>query len=142
MSQRFYPPFAIDSSVSNREIMDAFQCKNIGGIRYSTVTQTIVLILNHNFPIYDNSSNVSEGEYYFAGEGQEGDQKMDRGNLRLNNARADGIEIHLFESYADEPGYRYRGVVEVVGAPNQERQPDINGNDRNVFVFKLKRGDV
>ena len=140
MSQRFYPPFAIDSSVSNREIMDAFRCGNAGGIRYSTATQTIVLILNHNFPIYDNRSNAAEGIYYFTGEGQEGDQTMDRGNRRLNNAKADGIEIHLFESMTDEAGYRYRGCVEVDGEPTQETQPDINGNARLVWVFKLKRG--
>ena len=140
MPQRFFPPFAVGSNVSNQEIMNAFQCKNIGGIRYSTVTQTIVLILNHNFPIYDDSANAENGIFYFAGEGQEGDQMMDRGNRRLNNARLDGIEIHLFESYATEAGYRYQGWFEVIGEPTQELQPDKNGNARNVWMFRLKRG--
>ena len=139
MPQRFFPPFSVGANVSNQAITDAFRCKNIGGIRYSTATKTIVLILNYNFGIYDNSSNADDGEFYFAGEGQEGDQCMNRGNLRLNNAAADGIELHLFESLVNEPGYRYRGTVETVGEPRIERQTDRNGNERDVFMFKLRR---
>ena len=141
MKQRFFPPFDVGTNVSNKEIMDAFRCGNAGGIRYSTATRTIVLISNHNFHVYDNRPSEEGGTFYFTGEGQEGDQRMDRGNRRLRDAAINGIEIHLFESFADEPGYRYQGVAEVIGAPSVERQADKNGNTRNVFMFKLKRGD-
>ena len=38
----------------------------------------------------------------------------------------------------DRTEYTYRGIVELVDDPYREKQPDENGNDRNVWMFPLR----
>ena len=139
--QALHLPFVIGESVSNRVIMDTFKCKSIGGIRYSTATNTIVLIANHTFKPYVNCCAHDESIFFYAGEGQQGDQEMTRGNKRLRDSQ--GISVYLFEHFSDSRGYIYSGSVKV-GEPYQETQSNENGESRRVWIFPLKfieRGD-
>ena len=130
----FKPSFKIGQSVSNKQIMSEFVCKNSGGIRYSTTTNSIVLIANHNFGLYKD--RLVSSTFHYTGEGQQGDQTMTRGNKRLNSARFGYISVHLFEHFPGESGYRYSGPV-LVGEPHQETQRDINNRPRLVWIFPL-----
>ena len=137
----FKPSFKIGQSVSNDQIMNEFVCKNSCGIRYSTTTNSIVLIANHNFGLYED--RPVGGTFLYTGEGQVGNQTMTRGNKRLNSAKFGYISVHLFEHFPGGIGYIYSGPVSV-GEPYQETQPDINGKTRSVFIFPLtfiERGD-
>ncbi len=48
-----------------------------------------------------------------------------------------GRTIHLFHQHEENGDYEYRGEVELVETKT-ERQPDIDGKDREVFVFLLR----
>jgi 5-methylcytosine-specific restriction protein A len=142
-NQKLQLPFAVGESVSNRVIMDTFQCKSIGGIRYSTATNTIVLIANHTIKPYVNRYDSNENVFLYTGEGQIGDQEMAHGNKRLNSARFEGTPVYLFEHFDDSRGYVYSGSV-LVGEPYQETQSNEKGESRRVWIFPLKfieRGD-
>ena len=128
----------IGQAFSNNEIMAIFKCKNSGGIRYSTTTKTIVLIANHNYPLYHDRSTNVEDIFLYTGEGQEGDQNMTRGNKRLRDSKKDRITVHLFEHFPNVSGYIYGGPVELDGEPYQEVQPDMTGNPRKVYIFPLR----
>ena len=129
-------PFEIDQSVSKSEIESEFKCILNRGICYSATTQTIVLIANHNVDLFNDRHSYEEDVFLYTGEGKTGEQKMTYGNKRLNEARFDGTPVHLFERFYGDSYYTYRGLVGV-GNPYREKQPDINGNNRFVFIFPL-----
>jgi len=74
---------------------------------------------------------------FYTGEGLVGNQKMERGNLVLKKQIKDGFPVFVFEK--KEPGkYVFLGEFKVLGV-RRETQPDIKGQKRKVFLFKLKR---
>ena len=90
--------------------------------------------------IYQDSFNSETGLYHYIGEGQIGDQTLDSGsggNKRIVNAKEQGRTIHLFHQHDKKGKHEYLGQVELADI-KKERQPDANGNDREVIVFLLK----
>lgn len=84
-----------------------------------------------------------EVAYDYTGQGTEGDQELTNRNLRLANAAADGIEVHLLISDTKVAGratslHRYAGPVRVM-ATRRERHPDRTGQSREILVFTLER---
>ena len=133
----FKPPFEVGAVVSNAVMTEAFKVGNMGGMRRSKTTGTLVLISDNTKGLYSDKWN--EGILHYTGMGKIGDQDIDKAqNSTLAKSDENGVEVHLFE--VNEPGkYTYTGVVELAGKPYQETQPDDNGNPRKVWMFPLKK---
>ena len=133
----FKPPFEIGEEVTNAVMTEAFKVGNMGGMRRSKTTGTLVLISDNTKGLYNDKWH--EGVLLYTGMGKVGDQTL-TGNQNKTLAESDtnGVEVHLFE--VDDPGkYKYSGVVKLAGKPYQETQPDENGNPRKVWMFPLKK---
>ena len=133
----FRPPFEIGAVVSNAVLTEAFKVGNMGGMRRSKATGTLVLISDNTKGLYNDTWH--EGILRYTGMGKIGDQTLEGNqNKTLAESNTNGIEVHLFE--VDEPGkYSYSGVVELAGEPYQEEQPDDNGKPRKVWMFPLRK---
>lgn len=125
---------------SNSEIANTFKCSNMGGMRRSKETNSLVLIAKHNNPLYDDQW-TNDGILNYTGMGTENDQSISYAqNKTLTIAKREGIKVYLFESYKDNE-YYYDGEVELAGTPYQSEEADINGVIRKVIKFPLKRLD-
>lgn len=125
---------------SNSEIANTFKCSNMGGMRRSKETNSLVLIAKHNNPLYDDQW-TDDGILNYTGMGTENDQSISFAqNKTLTIAKKEGINVYLFESYKDNE-YYYDGEVELAGTPYQSEEVDINGVIRKVIKFPLKRLD-
>lgn len=109
-------------------------------MRRSKETNSLVLIAKHNNPLYDDQW-TDDGILNYTGMGTENDQNINFAqNKTLTIAKREGIKVYLFESYKDNE-YYYDGEVELVGAPFQTDEADINGVIRKVIKFPLRRID-
>ena len=126
--------------LNNDELCNIFLCSPQGGMRRSLKTNTLLLVSNHVESIYDD--RWIDGVFHYTGMGQTGDQSLSFSqNRTLAESNQNGVEIHLFEVDVDKE-YKYQGIVQLAGAPYQEKQPDIEGNDRTVYVFPLMLKDA
>ena len=133
----FKPPFEIGEVVSNAVMTEAFKIGNMGGMRRSKTTGTLVLISDNTKGLYNDKWH--DGVLHYTGMGKVGDQTLS-GNQNKTLAESDtnGVEVHLFE--VNDPGkYTYSGVVKLTGKPYQETQPDDNGNPRKVWMFPIQK---
>lgn len=76
-----------------------------------------------------------DGTFWYTGEGQEGDMRMNRGNRAIREHEANNKELHLFESVG-QGEVRYVGQATYLSHHWEER-PDVNGNMRDAIVFEL-----
>ena len=77
-----------------------------------------------------------EGCLLYCGEGQLGNQKMERGNSAIANHVADGRAIHAFESQGKGKLYEYLGEF-TYGSHFFRQLPGKDGIQRDVIVFRL-----
>ena len=131
----FQPPFAVGSTVTHPEICAAFQCGNMGGMRRSKRTNTLIIISDHTKALYDDKWYGDT--LHYTGEGKRGDQTLTKNNRTLNESDHNGIEVHLFEVLHAKQ-YIYHGVVSLADQPYQEEQADENGDMRKVWMFPVK----
>lgn len=88
--------------------------------------------------------------FFYTGEGSEGDQPMNHGNRAILEHRDRGRSLRLFvaDGWVEGTGQRnqrYIGEFEVdrVNPYSLAEAPDARGEDRTVFVFRLRPlGDV
>ena len=123
-----------------------------GGIRASNKNKLIILFWNvpsedpqkerddefGRVNIYEDSYDEKTGLYHYIGEGKIGNQKLDRGNKGIVTAKEMGRTIHLFHQHENDGKHEYIGEVELVDQPETQIHPDIDGNDREEFVFLLR----
>lgn len=127
--------FTSGVELSNRQVCDFFRCSTQGGMRRSLKTNTLVLISNHVDSIYHD--RWINSILHYTGMGQKGDQRPDgTQNKTLNESMSNGVAVHLFEVHVDGV-YTYVGQVRLAGAPYQETQPDVERQQRKVWVFPL-----
>jgi len=135
----FNPSLNPGDILTNEDITNIFGCSGQGGMRRSHKTNTLVLISNHdklNNPYNDRwIGNI----FHYTGMGMEGDQSLDfNQNKTLSNSRSEiDLGVFLFEVFESKK-YTYVGEVELVDKPYQEKQKDLEGRDRRVWVFPLK----
>ncbi len=86
----------------------------------------------------------ADGSFHYTGMGVKGNQVLSRGNKGLLEAADAGRPIHFFRrplpGVKREQGdpYTYEGLVTLGWPPYEVRRaPDEDGNERDVFVFKL-----
>ena len=132
----FDPKLAIGQELKNTEIVSIFHCGNMGGMRRSKETNTLVLVSDYTKGLYHDK--WIGGILHYTGTGKNGDQDINYGqNKTLANCNNSDIDVHLFE-VIDAGKYIYCGRVELVDEPYKEIQPDENGNNRTVWMFPIR----
>lgn len=126
----------IGDAYTNQEIVDTFKCGNMGGMRKSKQTNTLVIFVKHGQCYH--ADEWKDGVLNYTGMGKVGDQNINYSqNKTLADSKSSGIGLHLFES--TKPGsYVYSGEVELASDPFEAVEPDANGNDRAVIKFPLR----
>ncbi len=138
----FIPSFKIGNTVTHNQIIDEFQCGNMGGMRRSKTTNTLVLISDHTKGLYDDK--WYNDILHYTGMGKIGDQDINFSqNKTLTQSNTNGVDVHLFEVLVPH-NYIYLGPVKLCGEPYKEEQTDDDNNLRSVWMFPLciKEGDI
>ena len=124
-------------TITNAELTMIFKCANQGGMRRSHQTNSLVIISDHTKHVHQDRW-VAADTLYYTGMGLAGDQALDYlQNKTLLESAANGVEPYLFEVYIPNQ-YLFRGRVQLAGQPFKERQLDVNGNLRSVWLFPLR----
>lgn len=120
----------------NDKIVELFKCSPQGGMRRSHKTNTLVIVSNHVKSIY--SDKWYGDELHYTAMGSSGDQSLNFGqNKTLHQSNDNGIEVHLFEVF-ELKQYTYQGIIVYDENAYQEKQTDIDGSERLVWMFPLK----
>ena len=131
-----FPQIEIGEVIDNDRLREVFKCSTQGGMRRSNKTNTLVLVSNHVKSVYGD--RWIENTLHYTGMGLVGDQELNGvQNKTLNESNTNGVGVHLFEVFVNKE-YTYQGQVRLTGSPYQERQPDSEGDIRDVWVFPLK----
>lgn len=138
---RYVPSFSIGQEVTNEQLYSEFSCANMGGMRRSKATNSLILISDHTKSFYDDKWYGSE--LHYTGMGKKGDQVLTGNqNLTLAESGSNGVSVFLFEVFK-AGRYVYQGEVQLSGKPYRKTQPDVDGELRNVWIFPLKtKGSV
>lgn len=133
----FIPPLAIGSVITNKQLSAMFKVGNMGGMRRSKATGSLVLICDNTKGLYHDQWH--EGRLLYTGMGKIGDQVLEGNqNKTLAESNTNGVKVYLFE--VNIPGeYAFTGRVRLAAAPYQAKQPDENGDMRKVWVFPLEK---
>ena len=132
----FDPGLKIGQVLKNSDIVETFKCGNMGGMRRSKKTNTLVIISDYTKGIYYDK--WIGGVLHYTGMGKSGDQDIHWSqNDTLAKCGSNGIDVHLFE-VLDEGEYIYCGRIELVDTPYTEIQPGEDGNSRNVWMFPVR----
>ena len=132
----FNPGLQIGQTISNAELVNIFQCGNMGGMRRSRATNTLVIVSDYTKGLYQDK--WIGGTLHYTGMGKVGDQDINWAqNATLAECGSNGVDVHLFEVI--DPGeYIYCGRIELVAPPYTDTQPDDNGDNRLVWMFPVR----
>jgi len=87
---------------------------------------------------YYDGWDEGDGLFHYTGEGQRGEQRLNRGNAAIRDHAAGGRTLHLFFGEGKGKPVTYGGQFECVDHyPDQAPETD-GGPQRLVFVFRLK----
>ena len=132
----FVPGFSIGDEVHNNDIVAEFKCSNMGGMRRSKKTNTLVIISDHTKKLYDDQWRGDV--LHYTGMGKSGNQDIDfMQNKTLAESKFNGVTVHLFEVLKPKK-YTYKGVVELCGQPYQEVQKGQDDRSRSVWMFLIR----
>jgi 5-methylcytosine-specific restriction enzyme A len=120
--------------ISNDEITKLFKVGNMGGMRRSHATNSLVLISDHTKGVYDDrwENNIC----FYTGMGLKGDQLLASQNKTLYESDLNAITVYLFEVHI-QGNYRFHGQVKLYEQPFQDQQIDAEGIMRKVWIFPL-----
>ena len=88
----FKPPFEVGAVVSNAVMTEAFKVGNMGGMRRSKTTGTLVLISDNTKGLYSDKWN--DGVLHYTGMGKIGDQAIDK--TRIEHWRSQKATVLKF----------------------------------------------
>ncbi len=132
----FDPGLKIGQILKNSDIVDIFKCGNMGGMRRSKSTNTLVIVSDYTKGIYHDK--WIGGVLHYTGMGKSGDQDINWAqNATLAACGCNGVDVHLFE-VIDAGEYVYCGRIELVDKPYVDNQPGEDGNDRKVWMFPIR----
>lgn len=132
----FDPDLEIGQILKNSEIVEIFKCGNMGGMRRSKTTNTLVIVSDYTKGIYHDK--WIGGVLHYTGMGKSGDQDIHWAqNATLAACSRNGVDVHLFE-VMDAGEYVYCGRIELVDKPYVDIQPGEDGNDRKVWMFPIR----
>lgn len=132
----FNPGYEIGQVVSNTDIVNTFVCGNMGGMRRSHTTNTLVIVSDYTKGLYQDK--WIGGVLHYTGMGKKGNQDINRAqNATLAKCGQNGVDVHLFE-VLERGKYIYCGRVVLNDEPYEEIQPDDDGEERTVWMFPVK----
>lgn len=132
----FDPKLNIGDILKNNDIVDLFKCGNMGGMRRSKATNTLVLITDYTKGIYHDK--WIGGVLHYTGMGKSKDQDIEWSqNATLAESKHNGVDVHLFE-VIDVGEYIYCGRIELAGEPYSDMQPGEDGIMRKVWMFPIR----
>ena len=132
----FEPNLRVGQVINNDELRNIFKCANMGGMRPSRKTNTLVLISDYTKGLYNDK--WIDGVLHYVGMGRYGNQSpVFHANKYLAYPDLNPIDLHLF-IVKDSGQYTYFGRVERVGEVYTERQKDAAGVERDVLVFPIR----
>lgn len=132
----FNPGLSIEQILKNADIVEKFKCGNMGGMRRSKTTDTLVIVSDYTKGIYHDK--WIGGVLHYTGMGKNGDQDINWAqNATLAGCGHNGVDVHLFE-VIDAGEYIYCGRIELVDKPYTETQPGEDGNPRKVWMFPIR----
>jgi len=99
----------IGQILTNDELIQKFGVGNMGGIRYSSKNNLIVLCDTQSSH-YSDKIDSETGIILYTGEGQTGDQDLTGGNSRIVNSS--NLALFYFVEVSQEPGMRKRGALD------------------------------
>ncbi|MCU1612633.1 MAG: hypothetical protein JWO98_173 [Frankiales bacterium] len=138
----------VGDHLTRKERMERFGGGSQGGIEPSAQTPNVFLYSDpskgeaygYNFDGWSDDGTV----FMYTGEGQRGDQLMREGNLAILTHKRQQNALRLFVADGVVPGagaknHLYVGEFEVDPAQPYvvEDAPDVDGEPRTVFVFRL-----
>lgn len=132
----FNPGLDLGQIITNDDLRNIFKCGNMGGMRRSKTTNTLIIISDHTKGLYEDKwlGDV----LHYTGMGKKGDQDINASqNRTLNESNKNGVDVFLFEVFKGN-NYIYRGPVKLVDSPYEEKQKDEDGKLRTVWVFPVK----
>ncbi len=122
---RHTPSISEGTILSNSDIVSEFKCGNMGGMRYSRKSNTLVLVSDPFKGFYEDCWHGDV--LHYTGMGKEGDQTLDGNqNRRLFESDTNGVDVYLFEVNIPKE-YTYIGAVGLADACPFYKQ------DRGVF---------
>ena len=132
----FNPGLKIGQILKNADVVDTFKCGNMGGMRRSKTTNTLVIVSDYTKGIYHDK--WIGGVLHYTGMGKNGDQDINWSqNATLAASGYNGVDVHLFE-VMDAGEYVYCGRIELVDKPYTETQPGEDGVSRKVWMFPIR----
>lgn len=121
--------------LTNEELIATFKCGNMGGMRRSRETGTLVIVSDPFKGLY--LDRWLDGVLHYTGMGKSGDQSIDfMQNKTLAESATNGVGVHLFEVHLPKR-YTYIGEVRLASRPYQETQSGEDGKDRRVWIFPV-----
>ena len=132
----FNPGLKIGQIIKNADIVGIFKCGNMGGMRRSRTTNTLVIVSDYTKGLYHDK--WIGGVLHYTGMGKSGDQDIHWAqNATLAESNYNGVDVHLFD-VIDAGEYIYCGRIELVSKPYTDVQPGEDGNDRKVWMFPIR----
>ena len=132
----FNPGINIGDHLTNNELCQLFKCGNMGGMRRSKKTGTLVIISDHTKNFYHDE--WKDGILHYTGMGKNGDQVLEGNqNGTLYHSDTNGVNVHLFE-VLEKSVYTYKGIVKLAAQPYQAAQETFDGEMRSVWIFPVK----
>lgn len=132
----FNPGINIGDHLTNNELCQLFKCGNMGGMRRSKKTGTLVIIFDHTKNFYHDE--WKDGVLHYTGMGKNGDQVLvGNQNGTLYHSDTNGVNVHLFE-VLEKSVYTYKGIVKLAAQPYQAAQETFDGEMRSVWIFPVK----
>ena len=132
----FNPGINIGDHLTNNELCQLFKCGNMGGMRRSKKTGTLVIISDHTKNFYHDE--WKDGVLHYTGMGKNGDQVLEGNqNGTLYHSDTNGVNVHLFE-VLEKSVYTYKGIVKLAAQPYQAAQETFDGEMRSVWIFPVK----
>ncbi|MCD8335475.1 MAG: HNH endonuclease [Clostridiales bacterium] len=132
----FDPGLKIGQIIKNKDLVAIFKCGNMGGMRRSKSTGTLVLVSDYTKGLYHDK--WIGGVLHYTGMGKTGDQDIRWAqNATLAACGENGVDVHLFE-VIDVGEYVYCGRIALVDEPYVAIQPGEDGNDRKVWMFPIR----
>ena len=130
----FHHGLKIGDVVSQKQLSELFVHNINSGMKYSSKTQTIVLVNELSDTVYHN--RWEDGFFYYTGSGKKGNQSLTSRNKRLSTSVIDGNSVYLINGIKGKY-YIFMGQFKLSRNPFQEEQYDEDKNLRTVWVFPL-----
>ena len=100
------PKLELGQAITNDELRTIFICGNMGGMRRSKTTNSLVIISDHTKGLYEDK--WFGDTLHYTGMGKKGDQDINASqNRTLNESNTNGVDVFLFEVFESNK-YIYR----------------------------------